>query len=49
MLCMPASSLMGGQALQSRCCFGILLLIREALLRSKNNPETLLGPPQRGK
>ena len=42
MLCVPARSLMGGQALQSRRCIGILLLIRAALLHSKNNPQRLI-------
>ena len=49
MLCLPACSLMGGHALQSRCRIGILLLIRVALLRSKNNPQRLLSAAQCGK
>ena len=49
MLCMPACSLMGGQALQSRCCNGISLFIRVALLRSKNNPQRLFSPSPCGK
>ena len=49
MLCMPACSLMGGQALQSRRCIGILLLIRAALLHSKNNPQKFISPAEFGR
>ena len=49
MLCMPACSLMGGQALQSRRCIGILRLIRAALLHSKNSPQKFISPAKFGR